>query len=761
MFRLLSGVLFCLLAICILADAACAGIDWTPAEQEWMTKHVGVYMWGPGGEGAGPSSNYNRVESGIIARRLGTRIIRTYLSGYDGADTDVVEKGQPPRPRTYVDYLASPTYRRLINDFDVIIFTVSFPAQAWQPDWIRVRYREITEFLLRTYQHKTFVLGNWEGDYWCPGEHTWDQAIAMWNARHDGVVDGRMAVPKATTKVYDMIEMVLLDFNGKEKMINNLAPYTRADLYSLSAWGYYGDLTKAVNYMKTKCPDSPDFGNDNVMIGEIGCSSQVPADRIRFFHDKLLELRDVKVPFAIIWALHDNGLSRAKSAGGHKLASFYQLSRAYRSQDSNLLVDDFEVDPLGLAGGEQNEDGYSMNNLGGIRSAVGDADAAHVQFHKAWDRKPSRVLKLTVPQGATAGSGWEEQLLGLNALRFTSLGFRAKGDLSSFDLILTDTTGKNAKVNLADYHGSGWQCVSINRLTLKGVDWKNLDSIRWLSRQPGRARILLLDTVWFCRLTDDELRDGPATSTSPQIDHVVLRRSLESLPHLSKIRSVTLTTVATEVPVFKPALSGANGSVLFADSLGAMQSISVSGNGKGEVQMGPLYHRFLLSFFPRAGITLHNLDMNKQYGRLYPATPDQAGYLEWWFSSPHPVTGFEFILHGADNRPAGGEMGISYSTDGVIWQKCAITRGDSVWPHIVEGVIGKPPAGFTPSSRIGVRFWIKTASTAENWYWNASIADIQAHLDLDTSNMVLPQRNVLYTDDSPSLVGYRGLLNID
>jgi hypothetical protein len=767
-----------LLSLTAVASPASAAFDLTPAQQAWVRAHGAAYIWEETREGPQDPS-YNLTELGRLSKRAGFRVVRAVLGGYGN---DIVKDPRlPPPNRTFLDNLRSRPYRDLIANFDTIIFTIGIPPQIWEPAWTRERYREITEYLLRTYSGKTFILGHWEGDHWCPGNHTWPQAIALFNARHDGIVAGRAAVPRATSKVLEMIEMVKLDYSGRDFMVNNLVPQAHADLYSLSTWAYVNELPKALAYLKRKCPDSPRFGNDNVMIGEIGILiKRPPQQRVDFFRDRIREMMAAKAPYAVFWDLADGdcGLMDGKYHRGRKFLPYYLFYRALHAQDARPVVDDFEADPLGLPGGERDETGYPINNLGGHRSSLGEAFGALIWQHASPARPASRVLALRLPKGGV-GAGWEEQLLDeFDASRCQALDFWARGDLSALSVGLTDARGKRASVPLSARARSDWRQVRIPRRAFPGLDWKRLRALSFASTRSGNARFVFLDDIAFEETVSPEPRHcarplvgahgvsllSAAGAASPSASQLALRNALQPLPLPATggpLKQVILS-VAAGATLLAPTLTDGKHTMTLADRLGAWHSLTLKASGEGVLRLNPLGPFFEPANFERIGLTSHGLQRNEDFLTLHPLAADRQGYLEWRFSSPYLVKSFHFVLYGRDNRSAGGRLGISFSTDGSNWRECAITRGDATWPHLLEGLIGTPPAGYEPSRRIWVRFWVEAASADKNWYWNASIADIKLRLALDTTGLRFPDPSHLrYRDRNPANLGYRGLLDLD
>ena len=735
-----------------------APFDWTPEEQAWVRDHTVMYILEGCREGPA-AADYDLTELADLSHRIGARAVRVFLGGYGH---DIVRDPNVPAPqRTIIENLKSPAYRKVLSEFDTVIFTLGLTDRVWEPEWTRARCNELTEYLLRTYPRgKTFVIGNWEGDHWCPGQHMWDEAIAMWQARHEGIVAGRAAVPSSTSRVLEMIEMVTLDYLGKERMVNRLAPLMHADLYSLSSWGYVGELPKALSYMKSRCPDSPGFGNDNVMIGEMGIAQSIsPAGRTDFFRVRMRQLREANAPFVTVWQLADgeSGLRGANYHGGRKTQAYYLFSRALHSQDDPYIIDDFEADPLGPPEGDTDEDGLPVNAIGGRRTTLSGATAAML-------RQPgSRALQLSLP--GRAGAGWEEQFLGqLNADRYRYISLRAKGDLGGLVLRVTDASGARASAPLPPGNAKHWRAVRVARSSLPGLDWSRLSSLALVTAQEGAAGTVLIDDIAL-QVGARSKANEPAGATRFQAEQIALTASdmpVTPVPAGATLTGVCISTTATGT-LTTPTITDGSRVLMLAKVLPPRHWLTVWADGRGEVRVGPLGSAPHLQTCREMGMIVRNLQQNDQYRSLHAAAPNEQGYLEWSFSSPYPITDFRFSMYGRDNRKAGGELGISFSTDGATWQECQIRRGDATYPPLLDGIVGTPPADYAPSTRIRVRYWVRSAGSDANWYWNVSIADLMARLSLDTHGADFPSGAGLRYRDAcaVSSPGTRGLLSLD
>ena len=118
-----------------------------------------------------------------------------------------------------------------------------------------------------------------------------------------------------------------------------------------TAYTCQGEMTKGLGYIKSKCPDSVPFGNDNVMVGEFGITARDRwQDRLSFVRGRLDEIRAMNGLFSVEWELADarRGLVMPKWQGGLKRPFYYYYCVGCHLLDDRLVIDDFEADELGL-----------------------------------------------------------------------------------------------------------------------------------------------------------------------------------------------------------------------------------------------------------------------------------------------------------------------------------------------------------------------------------------------------------------------------
>lgn len=139
---------------------------------------------------------------------------------------------------------------------------------------------ELAKHLLITYRGtgKTFVLQNWEGDNYfrLVSGASGQGMIDYFNARQAGVEQARAEVGTSGVMVVHAVEVNYLTnprVDNSGGIVNNVVPYTRADLYSYSAYEHRNNVstfTANLDYLKAKAPASALYGANNVFVGEYG-----------------------------------------------------------------------------------------------------------------------------------------------------------------------------------------------------------------------------------------------------------------------------------------------------------------------------------------------------------------------------------------------------------------------------------------------------------------------------------------------------------
>lgn len=146
-----------------------------------------------------------------------------------------------------------------------------------------------------------------------------------WNARQEGVERARAAVQglgahgqvRGVTVAHAVeVNLLARAMAGQVTAVDQVVPGTRADLYSYSSWdlGFdRGRLTRALDYLAARAPDSALFGARNLVLGEFGAvPDQVgqdtdPRERIRGLAEAALGWG---VRWALFWQVYCNEPAR-------------------------------------------------------------------------------------------------------------------------------------------------------------------------------------------------------------------------------------------------------------------------------------------------------------------------------------------------------------------------------------------------------------------------------------------------------------------
>ena len=153
------------------------------------------------------------------------------------------------------------------------------------------QFYELAKHLLTTYKGtgKTFILQHWEGDWLIragfdgkidPTPTAIKGMIDWLNARQAGVNQAKRELGQNRVRVYHAAEVnrvVASMEQSRPGLVNAVLPHTNLDLVSYSAWDSATDkhqdpnvFRKALDFIAANMPDSPDFGNRNVYLGEFG-----------------------------------------------------------------------------------------------------------------------------------------------------------------------------------------------------------------------------------------------------------------------------------------------------------------------------------------------------------------------------------------------------------------------------------------------------------------------------------------------------------
>ncbi|HEV57075.1 MAG TPA: hypothetical protein ENN87_06205 [Phycisphaerales bacterium] len=274
---------------------------------------------------------------------LGSRVIKVWF--HKPAQSYSYNSDWVETP-TLVDIARSPYYRSLFakpfKTYILMVFSTGRyegyfrqgMTEAQKADERR-QFHELAAYLLRTYKDtgKTFVLQHWEGDWLIRGgfdaakdpEPVAIQGMIDWlNARQEGVRRARGECRVTGVRVYHAAEVNrVVDSmrHGRPNMVNRVLPHTTLDLVSYSAWdsvtAHYDTphvLSEALDFIAAHAPDSPDFGDKNVYLGEFGMpQNEFSPDQVRTcITNAVRTAMDWGCPYIVYWQVYCNELAKGQ-----------------------------------------------------------------------------------------------------------------------------------------------------------------------------------------------------------------------------------------------------------------------------------------------------------------------------------------------------------------------------------------------------------------------------------------------------------------
>lgn len=270
---------------------------------------------------------------------LGSRVIKVW---FHNPQKSYPFNSQWPDMDSLVEIAQSPYFRELfdkpITTYIMMCFSIGRNVSYWRNGITEEQkldeqrqFYELTRHLLTTYRGtgKTFILQHWEGDWLIRGSYNKNvnptpEAISGmidWlNAQQEGVNQAREGIGLHKVRVYHATEVnrvVSSMKEGKPNVVNTVLPHTRLDLVSYSAWDATTEHSKdsqvfreALDFIAANMPDSPDFGNRNVYVGEFGMpENEFSAEQIQKAIPNVAETALAwGCPYIIYWQLYCNEL---------------------------------------------------------------------------------------------------------------------------------------------------------------------------------------------------------------------------------------------------------------------------------------------------------------------------------------------------------------------------------------------------------------------------------------------------------------------
>ncbi len=273
---------------------------------------------------------------------LGSRVIKVWFYGkrHEHPDGVYPYNSHWPKAGSLVEGAQTPYYRDLFSKpfttYILVVTSLGRDDGYWR-NGIRDeqkadeqrQFYELTRHLLTTYEGtgKTFVLQHWEGDWMVrgnfdanakPSELALKSMIEWLNARQAGVNQAREEAGQQGVRVYHATEVNRVVQSMRQdfpNMVTRVLPHTHLDLVSYSAWDsateHYSDpnvLRQALDFIAAHTPDSADFGDRNVYIGEFGMpESGYTLEQIRTAIPNAVRTGlDWGCPYVVYWQLYCN-----------------------------------------------------------------------------------------------------------------------------------------------------------------------------------------------------------------------------------------------------------------------------------------------------------------------------------------------------------------------------------------------------------------------------------------------------------------------
>lgn len=272
---------------------------------------------------------------------LGTRVIKVWFTDIPGkypwnstwpTMNSLLAQAQSP----YFAELFSKPFTTFILEAHTTVSNFGDGMTAQETLDEQQEFYDLTTYLLNTYQDtgKTFVLQHWEGDWLIRGNYddtidptpTAIQGMIDWlNARQAGVNQAKAEFTGAGVKVYHAAEVnkvVNSMTGGNINVINYVIPYTNVDMVSYSSYDAIynvynpGLLKDALDFIALNTPDSPDFGDKNVFLGEYGFAENLwsAADYQKGIANATMTALSWGCQYLVYWQLYCNELQPGATA---------------------------------------------------------------------------------------------------------------------------------------------------------------------------------------------------------------------------------------------------------------------------------------------------------------------------------------------------------------------------------------------------------------------------------------------------------------
>lgn len=311
------------------------------------------------------------------AYNLGFNTFEIYLSHetclpsrpyYQTMDICLGCTAEAPCNKELKDIASGPQYQKVFSmPFDTLIMTTDAfkdgslniwalyelkPLDVTKTNNMKREFYNLVTYLFQTYgsSEKTIIIQTPNEMDWAllahatpntypegnPPQIAIDNMVIYLNAIQDAIDQAKRENLNKELKIYHSCEIARApeaEVLGKIRAVNSVVPKTHCDLYGYSSYGAYimlppnappnynvfdgtEHLKESIEYIRQFAPDSPDFGNNNVFISELGIfedqvagtysESQVATAVNKLLNDAL----SLNVPYFMYWQLYNGSFIR-------------------------------------------------------------------------------------------------------------------------------------------------------------------------------------------------------------------------------------------------------------------------------------------------------------------------------------------------------------------------------------------------------------------------------------------------------------------
>lgn len=646
-------------------------------EASWLREHAGIYVW----EKDARFNDYTLQELVGKAKELGTKIIRVPVNAFYGGKED------------FPQVLSSPAYRRIFDEFSVIILTMwDWSGRQYDEEWTEKVYYDAAHYLLEEYRGrgKTIIMGIWESDNWAPLD---ERGLLFFKARQRGIKRAKEELGEKGMRLIEMIEVNRVDLKGGDCVTNVILAKVRPEMVSLSSWAHLDNLSATLDYIASK------VGHRNIMIGEVGLERKNcrKEEEVRdFIMSRVREAMKWGVQYFILWQLSDwaNGFLDCKENEGKRMTAWFPFYRAFHLDDELLCVEDFKEirtdedgTPLNLLGGENGE---------GILLLYNGVSALWLGKH--------------LPNWATSLKG-----LPLGKYKLLIIPFEGKGKV-----VLEDENGNLACLELRE-------TIRLEEFKRKGVELDKASKLRILFTAGEQ---LLIGGIYLAK----KETKVPFRVEGDNVTIVTGIEGNKAIPIFEGEWQVERVEVEAYEEIEDARLKGKEGTCLIAKFLPARSKIVLASDGRGYFLLPNIRttQEKEWGLFKR-----ENLQWNEDFNIFLPSVKGEECRLSLRLSLPYNIVGGEIWLTGEKSRE--GDWWVEVKDYSGEWRKCPSLF---YYPGVPQDLKVSLPADFPtiwgPIRDIEIAWVIRTEEEI-SWQWSTCILSVRAKLLLDTLSSSLPR----------------------